>query len=1192
MISKIFHLADIHIRKGNHLESRYIEYDQVFNELLKNLQSQYVIDESCCVICGDVFHHKLQISSHGIVLFYKLIHGIADIMPLFIIQGNHDLLQEDDNDNNDLIKALLDNHPHENIFYFDKTSSYEYQNLHFGVVSIRDMLQVGTTSGMVNELPEFPKPVDDKTNIALCHTTVKNCKLHNYAKSHNGIPIEWFKGYDMVLLGDIHLQSVKYNKKHDIYYGYPGSLVQQDFGESIFNHGYLMWNLSNGDITIEKYHVFNTYSRANVKIVNENIMINAENYIPIHDFLEYEKKPNVLHLRLYCRDDSSTKRNNLQHLLHKNNITCHIDIITANMMSQNECSHDVNSVDITTLNSSDTIIEFFKEYGDSGILAKNSDWEIFFKQLQHFKLKLNDDFPEVISSKIYDKNRKIDRKIELYPKNMNMQNNVLEIQYIKFDWILSFGKNNVFKFCNNKISLINAPNGYGKSAFFECIVLGLFGEPIPSRYNKATSLSILNKKKPFNCDTSNIEISFKVNKSLYTIKRNFYEICDSKNKNIKRLYSTNVELYEGDKRIKTGTTVVNKWVSQNVCTLQDFLLSSMITQNFDNDFFKLKMTEQMELLDSVLHMDTINHICDVIKDTKKEYKDLLNHINTYIDALKPIDSFDSIKHHALEKQEKELSIKIMGLKDKYDTLNIDINTSNNSDCEETTIPIQQILDEEAIILRSIHKFDIQYVDVYFDHEDITIEQFMNMNKNAEENLQFDKTRSIQSIIVELRNIYEEYDTIKLQHAIIYNKKPTQHDIDIEKFKLCNTQYNRLKTKLKDVDVYTKPSPPEFNLEAIKETLNKSLVTKSVNELKNMIHNSVENKIDDIVYEFNKDCWACNKNFNTTLSCEIQNVIDYKQKQLSYDNWKKYKQYEKDIELFLTLDKEMQYWNNMMPNIELYENWENQYKNIQESLTNVQQTIANKQWILKETFEYQKKSNQVRELYEKLKKNYLHKNYYVKQKLDLKYEIETLDNQQKNLLIDITTSNICKSQEYTYNTNKSKLDSLRQHLITKNELFDHFVNTFKKYKSWIYNEKLLPVIIHKTNAILNNVFKERLLELRFMFVDNNVIFTVMDEGNNINIEKLSGAQSFAVSLSFRLSLSSIGISRFKSSQLFIDEGFCSFDQHNLFNVPSLIKNLKQMYDEMILVTHLEEIKTCADKVINITRFEGISHIKHQ
>jgi DNA repair exonuclease SbcCD ATPase subunit len=137
--------------------------------------------------------------------------------------------------------------------------------------------------------------------------------------------------------------------------------------------------------------------------------------------------------------------------------------------------------------------------------------------------------------------------------------------------------------------------------------------------------------------------------------------------------------------------------------------------------------------------------------------------------------------------------------------------------------------------------------------------------------------------------------------------------------------------------------------------------------------------------------------------------------------------------------------------------------------------------------------------------------------------------------------------------------------------------------------LLPIIVNKTNQILKTIFKDRLLELCFEFIDDNLVFTVIDEGNTINMEKLSGAQSFAVSLSFRLALSSIGISKFRCRQLFIDEGFCSFDQNNLLNVPTLIKNLKHLYDEIILVTHLDEIKLCADFVVNIVRKDGISQL---
>jgi DNA repair exonuclease SbcCD ATPase subunit len=127
--------------------------------------------------------------------------------------------------------------------------------------------------------------------------------------------------------------------------------------------------------------------------------------------------------------------------------------------------------------------------------------------------------------------------------------------------------------------------------------------------------------------------------------------------------------------------------------------------------------------------------------------------------------------------------------------------------------------------------------------------------------------------------------------------------------------------------------------------------------------------------------------------------------------------------------------------------------------------------------------------------------------------------------------------------------------------------------------------------VKKIFLDRVLELCYTFYDNTVLWSVKDEGSEINMEKLSGAQSFAISLCFRLALASIGITKFKCNQLFIDEGFCSFDQNNLLNVPNLIRSLKTMFHEIILVTHLTEIKNCADEIVNIVRDNGISYIKN-
>ena len=717
MITKVFHLADIHIRKGNFVDSRFSEYSNVFDNTINKLLELYIPEQSICVICGDIFHHKLQISSHGIVLFNKLFYSIADIMPLFVIQGNHDLLQESSDDNNDMILALLKNHPHKNIFYYDKTTCFDYDNIHFGLVSIRDMLKYHSGSGLVDDLPDFPLPSSTKFNIALSHATVQNCLLHNYTKTTTGIPVEWFSGYNLVLLGDIHLQSAKYSKKHDLYYGYPGSLVQQDFGEGLFNHGLLVWNLDDTGTkvdNVEKIHIYNSFGRGNLKMLDNEIFINSCNYESFEDFLIRTNIPKELHLRLYCKENTDIHaiRESIENSLSDNGIDSRIDIITSAMLDNNEKSAcDFLNSSLSNLRSSDTLIEFLKQNCKEEILNLNPNWESYFKNIETVKLKDYSIFSNQIKELIDSKNAKLDKKINTLTNNIASSNvkNHLHIINLSFDWILAYGNENIFNFSNNKITLINAPNGYGKSAFFECITLGLFGETIPSRYNRSTSLSIINCKKPFNKnnEVSRIKVTFKINNKIYTINRDFHEYTQNKKQ---RLHSLIVQLYEGDKLLFNSTKTVNNWVNDNICTLSDFLLSTMITQNFDNDFFKLKPSEQNDLLDSVLNMKSINETNDIIKESKKEYKDLKNHVDTFINAIKPKDDFNYDEYNSLVEESNTLSNKLDKLQEDDENIQIIVKQKSKirDDIQKPERKLDEILNIEKELETKLNNINLTY----------------------------------------------------------------------------------------------------------------------------------------------------------------------------------------------------------------------------------------------------------------------------------------------------------------------------------------------------------------------------------------------------------------------------------------------------------------------------------------------------
>jgi DNA repair exonuclease SbcCD nuclease subunit len=289
MIHNIIHISDIHIRTGDSKKSRYDEYITTFNNLYESISHQQsIIDKSAViVITGDIFHDKNRIGPSGIKIATYLLQKLSSLAKVYIIRGNHDYRQDTPNEH-DMISALM-SYDIPNVVYLDKSGIYMYENISLGLVAIQNTLLYGSTSGISAELPNFPNPsLDNKYKntykIALFHGTINGSTMQNGLKTtRGGYPIDWFQGYDAILLGDIHMQQINrvklsdntecnlplttlcnsYSYSDEIPWGYSGSLIQQDFGESIKGHGYILWNLQNKLINV--YHVKNNYGM--IKII-------------------------------------------------------------------------------------------------------------------------------------------------------------------------------------------------------------------------------------------------------------------------------------------------------------------------------------------------------------------------------------------------------------------------------------------------------------------------------------------------------------------------------------------------------------------------------------------------------------------------------------------------------------------------------------------------------------------------------------------------------------------------------------------------------------------------------------------------------------------------------------------------------------------------------------------------------------
>lgn len=265
MVKSIIHLADIHIRTFR----LHDEYKEVFNTLLndiKNLVKDYEREEVRIVIAGDLVHQKIVISNEQLILGTWLLRSLEKIAPVIIIAGNHDLL-ENNKDRMDSITPMVQFLPDTDINYFTESKCYLDNNIVWCVYSIFEE----------NSRPDIESARlvfgDDKTYIGLFHGPIIGLKTDLGYEIDHGYNLEIFDGCDIVMCGDIHKRGGFNYKGTSVMMS--SSLIQQNFGENVSKHGFLMWDVETRTYT--EHDVDNNYPYYQFKITSlEDIETGSE----------------------------------------------------------------------------------------------------------------------------------------------------------------------------------------------------------------------------------------------------------------------------------------------------------------------------------------------------------------------------------------------------------------------------------------------------------------------------------------------------------------------------------------------------------------------------------------------------------------------------------------------------------------------------------------------------------------------------------------------------------------------------------------------------------------------------------------------------------------------------------------------------------------------------------------------------
>ena len=190
-IANIFHLSDIHIRKENKNDNE-IEFNKIIERVVTEMK-KIPEQNNLIVIAGDIFDSRYP-TTYALYMFASMIEQLSNISPIIIIPGNHDVNSKNQEDK-DILNLMCNKMITKNkVHYLRTTGLYRYGQVMFSNCSIFDEKIID------------PSLISDKyIKVFLYHGFVKANNVDmQYVTMHKHIKLEQLKGYNLLLLGDIH----------------------------------------------------------------------------------------------------------------------------------------------------------------------------------------------------------------------------------------------------------------------------------------------------------------------------------------------------------------------------------------------------------------------------------------------------------------------------------------------------------------------------------------------------------------------------------------------------------------------------------------------------------------------------------------------------------------------------------------------------------------------------------------------------------------------------------------------------------------------------------------------------------------------------------------------------------------------------------------------------------------------------
>ena len=259
MIKKIIHMADIHIRRFKYHDMYRTQFEKVLEELKEHVVG-YDFNEVRVVIAGDIAHEKINISNEQLILTSWFINELSThIGKVVIIPGNHDFL-ENNHQRLDSITPIVELLNDPNIQYYRDSGVYDDNNVKWVVYSLYQH----------NERPVYEKD-NESYYVGLFHSPIMGLSTDVGYEFDDGFSPLNFVDLDLLLCGDIHKRQL-FKLPGGGMAVMIGSLIQQNFGETINHHGYGVFDMETKEYTtydIENEQPFLHFSISDINDIED-----------------------------------------------------------------------------------------------------------------------------------------------------------------------------------------------------------------------------------------------------------------------------------------------------------------------------------------------------------------------------------------------------------------------------------------------------------------------------------------------------------------------------------------------------------------------------------------------------------------------------------------------------------------------------------------------------------------------------------------------------------------------------------------------------------------------------------------------------------------------------------------------------------------------------------------------------------